>query len=301
VICFMIMRNNILFICPSWEERSQLGFEQDIKDIVVSKVIALKKLKPINGTEISACIDNTRNTCQKKGIIYEELLWGESPIDNAQVLSSLLEQLKANNVLYINITTMPRDIIWTLLFFLNHSHNRVYIRYYQPKSYSGAWLSKEPYSPRLLLKHSGIIELGKPLCIVIVTGFDIERTRQIVSKFEPQKVILCIQKGAQFHNDTRNGSNQHELMCKSAGVSDITSMEIDFYGEDFGEDAINSVISSLSDYNIIISSFGPKPSAIGVYKAYQKHKEVALCYVPCKEYNKDYCKGIGGLYTIEYK
>jgi hypothetical protein len=90
-------------------------------------------------------------------------------------------------------------------------------------------------------------------------------------------------------------------MCKSAGVSDITSMEIDFYGEDFGEDAINSVISSLSDYNIIISSFGPKPSAIGVYKAYQKHKEVALCYVPCKEYNKDYCKGIGGLYTIEYK
>lgn len=301
MICFMIMKNNILFICPSWEERSYLGFEQDIKDIMVSKVVAVKKLKPINGAEISECIDNTKKTCNIENIIYEELLWRESPIDNAQVLSSLMKQLDTNNIIYINITTMPRDIIWTLLFFLSHSHNSVQIRYYQPKSYSGAWLSKEPYSPRLLLKHSGIIELGKPLCVVIVTGFDVERTRQIVSKFEPQKVVLCVQKGPQFNNDIRNGSYQHELTCKSAGVSDITSMEIDFYEEDFGEKAINSVISSLSDYNIIISSFGPKPSAIGVYMAFQKHPEVALCYVPCKEYNKDYCKGIGTLYTIDYK
>ncbi len=295
------MENNIIFICPSWEDRSLLGFKQDCEDVKTSKVIALRKEYPVNELEVSECIDKITCICSQQAIDYEEVIWKDNPFENSEHLNSCLNKLKADDIVHVDISTMPRDIIWTLLFFLNQRSNHVLIRYYQPKSYHGAWLSKEPYSPRLLLKHSGIIELGKPQCVVIITGFDEERTRQIVSKFEPQKVILCIQKGAQFHNDTRNGSNQHELMCKSAGVSDITSMEIDFYGEDFGEDAINSVISSLSDYNIIISSFGPKPSAIGVYKAYQKHKEVALCYVPCKEYNKDYCKGIGNLYTIDYK
>ena len=295
------MENNIIFICPSWEDRSLLGFKQDCEDVKTSKVIALRKEYPVNELEVSECIDKITCICSQQAIDYEEVIWKDNPFENSEHLNSCLNKLKADDIVHVDISTMPRDIIWTLLFFLNQRSNHVLIRYYQPKSYHGAWLSKEPYSPRLLLKHSGIIELGKPQCVVIITGFDEERTRQIVSKFEPQKVILCIQKGAQFHNDTRNGSNQHELMCKSAGVSDITSMEIDFYGEDFGEDAINSVISSLSDYNIIISSFGPKPSAIGVYKAYQKHKEVALCYVPCKKYNKDYCKGIGNLYTIDYK
>lgn len=300
-IYFMTMSNNIVILCPSWEERSYLGFEQDVEDININKVVVIKKEYPINGTEISESICKIGGVCEQNDIAYEELLWNESPLKNVQGLNSSLRQFDENDIIYMDITTMPRDIIWTLLFFLNHCPNHVYIRYYQPESYSSTWLSKEPYSPRLLLKHSGIIELGKPLCVVIVTGFDIERIRQMVSKFEPQKVVLCVQKGLQFDNGNRNRLNQHELVCRSTGVSDVSSIEIDCYGKDFGKNTIESVISTLSDYNIIVSSFGPKPSAIGVYMAYQKHQEIALCYVPCKEYNKDYCKGIGGLYTIAYK
>lgn len=295
------MSNNILLICPSWEYRSFWGFKQDNKDLEINKVVAIKKKFPVNETEISDCINKIKKACLSNVLVYEELLWGESPLENAKSLESLLDQFDVNDVLYLDITTMPRDIIWTLLFFLNHRPNPVIIRYYKPESYCATWLSREPYSPRLLLKHSGIIELGKPLCVVIITGFDVERTRQIVSKFEPQKVVLCIQKGQQFDNDNRNGVNQHELICRNVGVSDVSSVEIDSYGNDFGKETIDNVISSLSDYNIILSSFGPKPSAIGAYMAYQKHQEVALCYVPCKEYNKEYCKGIGNLYTIDYK
>lgn len=295
------MENNIIFICPSWEDRSLLGFKQDCEDVKINKVIALRKEHPINESEISVCIDKITNICTQQSIAYEEVLWKDNPFENSEQLISLLNELKTNDIVHIDITTMPRDIIWTLLFFLNQHSNHVLIRYYKPESYHDTWLSKEPLSPRLLLKHSGIIELWKPLCVVIITGFDEERTRQIVSKFEPQKVVLCIQKGEQFNNTNRNISSCHELICKNVGVSDISFVEIDSYGADFGEKTIDDVISSLSNFNIIISSFGPKPSAIGVYMAYQKHQEVALCYVPCKEYNKDYCKGIGPLYTIDYK
>lgn len=295
------MENNVIILCPSWEARSFWGFKRDCEDVKASKVIALRKELPINELEISHCIEEITSICTQQAIAYEEFIWKDNPIENGESLNLCLNQLELNDIVHIDITTMPRDIIWTLLFFLNQRSNQILIRYYQPESYHNTWLSKEPHSPRLLLKHSGIIELGKLQCVVIVTGFDLERTRQIVTKFEPQKVILCIQKGQQFNNANRNGGNQHEQICRSAGVSDVTSIEIDSYGEDFGKNAINNAISLLSDYNVIIASFGPKPSAIGVYMAYQEHTEVALCYVPCKEYNKNYCYGIGELYTMKYK
>lgn len=295
------MENNVIIICPSWEDRSFMGFKRDCEELKPNKVIALRKERPINESEISDCIEKINSLCIQQAIAYEDVIWKNNPIENGESLNLCLNWLEPNDIVHIDITTMPRDLIWTLLFFLNQRSNQILIRYYQPESYHDTWLSKEPYSPRLLLKHSGIIEFGKQQCVVIVTGFDIERTRQIISKFEPQKVVLCIQKGQQFDNANRNGVNQHELICRNAGVSNVTSIEIDSYGEDFGKNAINNVISSLSDYNVIIASFGPKPSAIGVYMAYQEHTEVALCYVPCKEYNKDYCYGIGNLYTMKYK
>lgn len=295
------MENNVIIICPSWEDRSFLGFIRDCEDIKANKVIALHKEHPINELEINDCIEKIKSHCAQQGIAYNNFIWKDNPIENGESLNLCLYQLEPTDIMHIDITTMPRDIIWTLLFFFNQRSNQVIIRYYQPESYHETWLSKEPYSPRLLLKHSGIIELGKPQCVVIITGFDEERTRQIVSKFEPQKVVLCVQKGEQFNNACRNEISQHESICRNFGVSDIFSVEMDCYGTDFGEGAIDDVLSSLSDYNVILASFGPKPSAIGVYKAYQHHAEVALCYVPCKEYNKDYCQGIGDLFVMDYK
>ncbi len=295
------MESNVIIVCPSWEDRSFLGFQQDCNEIKADKVIALRKERPINELEISDCIDKITTFCTQQAIAYKELIWKDDPIENNVLLKSCMEELESDRVVHIDITTMPRDMIWTLLFFLNQCPNQVIIRYYQPKSYHETWLSKEPYSPRLLLKHSGIIELGKPQCVVIVTGFDEERTRQIVSKFEPQKVILCVQKGEQYDNIQRNEASRHESICRSVGVTDVSLVEMDCYETDFGENAIDKILSSLSNYNVIIASFGPKPSAIGVYKAYQRHTEVALCYVPCKDYNKDYCHGIGDLFVMQYK
>ena len=295
------MENNVIIICPSWEDRSFLGFKRDCEDIKANKVIALRKEHPINESEITDCIEKITSHCRQQAIAYEDYIWKDNPIENGESLNSCINQLEPNDIVHIDITTMPRDIIWTLLFYLNHRSNHVSIRYYQPEAYHNTWLSKEPYSPRLLLKHSGIIELGKPQCVVIITGFDEERTRQIVSKFEPQKVVLCIQKGEQYNNSQRNEAARHEAICRSIGVTDVSAFEIDCYGTDFGEDAIDKVLTSLSEYNVILASFGPKPSAIGVYKAYQHHAEVALCYVPCKEYNKEYCNGIGELYSMSYK
>ena len=48
-----------------------------------------------------------------------------------------------------------------------------------------------------------------------------------------------------------------------------------------------------------VSSLGPKLSAISVYKTFLKHPEIALTYIPCREYNENYCEGIGDSYESE--
>ena len=44
---------------------------------------------------------------------------------------------------------------------------------------------------------------------------------------------------------------------------------------------------------MIMSSLGPKPSAVALYKVCRKIPQVALVYAPSKEFNKEYSYGIG--------
>ena len=71
------MENNIIFICPSWEDRSLLGFKQDCDDVKTNKVIALRKEHPINESEITDCIEKITSILLLKkamNIKPEELL-----------------------------------------------------------------------------------------------------------------------------------------------------------------------------------------------------------------------------------
>lgn len=295
------MKNNILVLCPNWEERSWLGFKRDCDELDICRVVAVKKYNQTNEPLINDSIEKIRNYCDSNQIKYVEYKWSDNPAEIFQSINCMIEAFSDEEILHLDITTMPRDIIWTLLFAFNQLNNHVNIRYYQPESYS-SWLSREPFSPRLLLKHSGLIELGKQTCVVIITGFDLDRTKLIVSKFEPQKVILCSQTGSQHNNETRNSKFIHEKVCRDLGVTDVEHEEINSYADDFGKNAISKIVEKLtSTYNVILTSLGPKPSAVSAYLTYMDNPMIALCYVPCREYNKDYCKGLRQLYKYAFK
>lgn len=288
------MKKKLLIICPSWEDRSWLGFQQNINDSNFSHVIIIKKMNPVNPHEVDEQIAKIERYCNDNTISNIELLWHDNPIENWNALQQMSGVIFLETEVMIDITTMPRDVIWTILFFATQTSNEIInIKYYQPDTYNDTWLSKEPLSPRFLLKHSGLMEIGKPTCTVIITGFDTERTKQIVTQFEPQKVVLLIQTGNQFDNEKRNAGNLQREALKEMGKIDVTCYSVDFYNDDFGGDSIIEILNDLADYNVILASIGPKTSAIGAYTAYMHHPAVALCYVPCGKYNLDYCKGIG--------
>ena len=280
--------NNILIIFPSWEERSTLGFQRDIENCQnLNKVLIFRFQKSAHPNEIDKNIAEIKYICLSKNIISEEITIPNIEVDKWRKLENFAQHLDDKTNIYIDITTMPRSVIWALFFFFKQKYKQTTVIYHKPKEYSKEWLSKDPDIPQLLFKHSGIIEFGKPTTLFVLAGFDEDRVIQLVNYYEPQNVIV-------------GECNQRKTF--KYGAVNLEIIDIDEYNEEWGYDIIeNKIKTILETSNLIIASLGPKTGAISVYRCFMKYPQIALSYVPCKEFNIDYCKGISDTLIKEIK
>ena len=293
----------ILIIYPSWEDRSSKGFLVDMQ-YTFSKVLLIRN-ENSHSESFKEQLSLIENICKEKKITINYVDICKDSIANWQKLDTAVSSfIDTSDDITLDITTMSRNIVWSMLYFLRNKVETIHIVYHKPQTYAKDWISREPDQPRLLLKHSGIYDLGKETALIIITGFDEERTKYILNKYEPKKVYLLVQTGAQFDNSKRNNAESHKEICRKYGLreEDIVLMSIDAYSNDLGYSAIDAAINAELDSNIILASFGPKPSAVAAYRCYMQHPEIALCYLPCNEYNPTYCQGIGECvsYTLNY-
>lgn len=288
---------NILIIYPSWEDRSLLGFEKDIESTVFDRVILFENTRPINSDKISSVKTKIIEKCENVKLKIETITLDFDRSSSWSILKDLVSTFKSGDNITIDVSTMSRNLIWALSFFIKEIVASVDFIYHQPNKYSEDWLSRDADLPRLLFKHSGIVSIEKQTLMVIVTGFDIERTKQLVYYYNPSKVVLLIQEPNRLDDEKRNTFELHSDECRKIGLRAEVEI-IDCYNQDWGYNVIEKVVSeNVTNYNIIVSSLGPKLSAVSVYKTYIKHPEIALTYIPCKEYNIDYSEGIGRCFS----
>ena len=107
--------------------------------------------------------------------------------------------------------------------------------YHRPESYDPEWLSRDPGRPRLVYKLSGIASLGRPICLIITTGFDPERTRQLMWYYEPRMTLLGVQSGIQFDNQDQNVARHRNALKEEYREFDVTEFTLDAYSENHGE------------------------------------------------------------------
>lgn len=297
------MNNNItLFTVLGWEERFLSGTKQILEDYKINNVylICFNDYMHMNNMKenLKAIID----LMEEKKIQFNTIeLKYEDSISNWKNLSIFFNSHKFQDVI-INISTFPRETIWTLLFFMRFRVPCVKYIYYKPESYdnSETGLTKNHKSPRLLFKHSGIFDVDKKLVIFIITGFDRKRTDLIIEYYEPSKVVYISQKGEQFENMKRNCGISPETAYENTIIENIA---IDCYYINESHKTLNELINNHSDFNIIITSQGPKTSAISTYLAYLDNNNIALAYVPAKEFSGEYSfgfnnKSINGIITF---
>ena len=146
---------------------------------------------------------------------------------------------------------MPRDIIWQVFAFGEHMKCSLKYVYHRPGDYNKEWLSRDPERPRLVYRLSGEAEFGRPTTLIILTGYDVRRTEQLIRFYEPKTTLLGIQTGSQFGNQAQNIDVHLSLISPESGVAQF---DIDAYSEDRGKAVIEEqLVPHLIDANVVIS------------------------------------------------
>lgn len=288
--------SKIIVSYPSWEDRSSLSFSRAFDRFGFEKAIIIKNLEPINNEGITVQWETIVGFCTQNGIETRIVKINQNPRETWYSLCAFKDLLEPGDELLVDVSTMSRNVVWTVLSSAFQVLKRVSCIYSSPKKYTNAWISREPETPQLLYKHSGVFRFGMPMCLIIVAGFDKERVRQLISYYEPEKVIIFEQGGGLFNNENR-GIKEDDFI---GIINNVDIIKTDFFNSDYGLTDMEKVVSErVNKYNVIVASLGPKTSAVGIYKIYLKHPEIALSYVPCREYNINYCNGIGSTYDLE--
>jgi hypothetical protein len=291
---FSLQHTNTIITVASWEERFLLGMEQLIANIAPSRILMFHYKEYSDWSEKNRT--HLSDVCNNKGIelIKDKELSFTSPLDSWKYLvAEIKTNITSNELITLDISTMPRETIWSICHVLTQQHFAIQYTYHKPQHENGYanWLSRDPGRPRLLYKQAGIQHLGRPTMLVIQTGYDVERAKQLERFFEPERVLLGLQIGGQFGNAEQN-RDKHEKAFFSR--RDIDLFDVDGYTLESIYKVFADRISPLIDkYNIILSSLGPKVGALALFKIKQDWPDVALCYAPSNEFNRKYSRGIG--------
>ena len=281
------MREHNLITVLGWEDRFASGVDIildkfNIKSIVL---IIFKDYRTMG--KMSDNLNKIKLITHNRKMDYTEIIleYNDS-INNWKILNKYFKDNIIDNVL-LNLTTIPRETIWTLLFYLRKNSSSIDYIYFKPKTYNKGWLTKNHKEPRLLFKHSGIFELEKKLVLFVISGFDESRLKQLIEYYEPHKLIIFNQSGEQFNNLKRNKSIPEFF------DSEIEIVEMDTYDIELSTAKLNEYIDKNIDFNIIIASQGPKTSSLSSYRSYlDSSKRIGLAYVPARDFNIKYSIGV---------
>lgn len=268
--------NNIYISFSSWEDRFFKSYDNDIKNNQFDEIM-LFNYKDGHNNDIKS---KKMSKIDVENIVHLSL---RDNIENWKIIKSEINDRKITNAT-INISTMPRNIIFLILHFLKVNNVDIKAIYYNAEEH-GKSLTKDPQIPRLVLQHSGIFEPQKKTIVVVLLGYDEKRLYQLYNYFEPEKMIILSEKN-------------HQTQINKELKFDFNTIENKEYKIDSFEEG--NVLNLLerevtpikNSHNIILCSLGPKLSSIEVFQYNSKHREVALCYISSAEYSEDYSTGV---------
>lgn len=288
-----MQKNDLLIVFASWEDRFQLGFDRDLSMDGIQRALVFYYGSYGVRTQVSR--RKVREQCVKNGVEYLQVkLDIEKPADNWRtVIESVEEKATPCQSILIDISTMPREIIWYILWIVEKLSKSVRFVYHSPEEYGKEWLSRDPRAPRSVFKLSGISFPSSQTVLLVTAGYDYQRVRRLLTWYEPHKSMIGIQSGTQFERNSETMA-EYEILKKEYNC---VVFEIDAFANDFGISAIREMTESIeTSSNIVMSSLGPKLSAISLYKLQREKKNIGLVYAPSNQFNKNYSRGIGRSY-----
>jgi hypothetical protein len=119
-------------------------------------------------------------------------------IDFADNLNELITKFDPEIATVIDVTSISHELLCILIALLNQHNklNKTVLFYTGAKQYSintpanAMWLSKGVASIRSILGYPGTMLTSKPLHLVLMAGFEVERAFEVIRSYEPNLLSL---------------------------------------------------------------------------------------------------------------
>lgn len=209
----------------------------------------------------------------------------------------------------IDTTTFTHEGLLIVIKFLQiykNAYTKLTLAYVGASEYSlneekieNKWLTKGIKNIRSVLGFPGLLKPSKKNHLVVLFGFESERTKQLIEQFEFDKISLGFgsQSGSISSTHFKINIERHKELLKYHPAE-----QFEFSLTDPLETK-NNIISHLKDsvdYNIVIAPMNTKLSTVGAALVSFEMPFVQLCYVQASEYNVyGYSKPSNECYIIE--
>lgn len=196
----------------------------------------------------------------------------------------------------IDATTFTRESLLVACALLSQNVSAMPLRvFYSSPQKHGEWLSRGFREVRNVMGFPGIQTPGAPTSLIVLSGFEPDRTCRLIEAYEPSEVLLGIGNPATNHTFLDRNVAEQKLILSRQDVHKFY-----FPANSVAECAstLRSMIASHSPSNIIIAPMCTKLSTIAAFLVAEENHAIQLAYSVPGEYNIDeYSSGISAIYS----
>lgn len=289
--------NRTLIAFGSWEERFPAGVVRDLCSHEYRSLVVL--FHDTHASRTATERQSVRGYCKARGIEYFEIELCADDVGSCwkKIFWDIDHRVILGDDVTVDLSTMPRDIIWSLFWMLERKGVIAKYVYHCPAEYGSDRLGRNPRPPRMVYKLSGELLPTSETVLLVILGHDVLRATRLIRWYAPKRIIVGIQSEDRLEVD-------HELMqrhlpeIRRAYNSD--SFELDAFSADHGRDAILKALRGVGkNNNVIMSSVGPKLTSVPLYEIQRENPQFGLVYTPANEFSDDYSSGIGSQFGGE--
>ena len=224
-----------------------------------------------------------------------------NPLSNYDRLFDETSNTECSNVL-LDISTFTREMFLIILQLFRQPvfTNKKLALCYNPSEKFAEWLTKGVDSIRSVLGFSGDFSPIKKLMLIVLVGFEAERSQILIDSFEPH--LLFIGKASQKKSTNDQIAQINEINFQKLLNTNSNVEKFEFSCIDLSPtiETISQIIEKYrKDYNIVISPMCNKLSTLAVASVVFKYPEVQICYASPNLYNTEYSTSSDYIYVID--
>jgi len=285
-----------LFICSS-------SFENRCLEIA-SKVNSKQFKKVIVCHFRDNCVEAENNLLKIKELFDNPIvieLFKNKPLSNYDKLFDEIIDSECMNVL-LDISTFTREIFLIILKLFRQPAfaNKKLTLCYNPSGKFTDWLTKGVDKIRSVLGFSGDFSPIKKLMLIVLVGFEAERSQILIDSFEPN--LLFIGKASQKESTNEKLAQNNDVHFQKLLKTNSNAEKFKFSCIDLSHtiEEISRIIENYrKEYNIVISPMSNKLSTLAVASVVFKYPEVQICYASPNLYNTEYSTSSNYIYMID--